>query len=686
MTSYPTNHNLERTHERINELRSQVNHHDDRYYRLHQPEISDAEYDRLFRQLLELESEFPALISVDSPTQRVAGQPAEGFETVAHAQPMLSLGNVFEVDELLGWHTRVSRMLERDQFAIVCEPKIDGVAIALTYERGLLTHGATRGDGLRGDDITANLRTIRSIPLGIHTARESQLLEVRGEVYMSRAEFERLNEQRDQAGEQPYMNPRNTAAGSLRQLDPAITASRRLDVFAYQIGSFDGDDIPARSQWDALRWLSNSGFPTNPHTARFESINRVADYCSEWADRRDQLEYEIDGVVVKIDDFALQRQLGEAGRDPRWATAFKLPSTQVVTRLRAIDVSVGRTGVLTPFAILDPVVVSGATLGVATLHNEEQIRIKDIRVGDEVIIQRAGDVIPQVINPVISSRKNSGRGMRRFRMPNRCPACQAQIQKDPGEASHYCPNRKCAAQLARLVEHYGSRAAMDIEGLGAKLSDLLVARGFVQSLPDLYVLHHRRDDLLSLERIGEKTLDALFSNIEASKTRPLRFLLVGLGIPHVGAETATTLAVHFGDITALRAAESSELEEMDGIGTIVAKAVHRYLHDGEYHEEIERLRQAGVRTSDEITARGGPLDGDTITITGALEHWSRNQVEALIKQLGGRVTNSVTKGTTYLVTGTGGGAKRSRAEDLGITILSEKEFLALLIKRDWKEG
>ena len=686
MTSHRPQRDLEHARERAEELRSQVDYHDDRYHRLHQPEISDAEYDRLFRRLLELEAEFPELITLDSPTRRVSGQPSEGFESVEHRQPMLSLSNAFDVEELRTWHERVARLLEREQFAIVCEPKIDGVAIALTYERGLLTRGATRGDGLRGDDITPNLRTIRSLPLGVQADGAPAAFEVRGEVYMSRAEFERLNEERAAGGDQLYMNPRNTAAGSLRQLDPAVTASRRLGVFAYQIGWFEDGRAPAASQWEALRWLAAAGFPTNPHADRFESIEGVAEFCAAWSERRDQLEYEIDGVVVKVDDFSLQRQLGEAGREPRWAIAFKLPSEQVVTRLLRIDVSVGRTGVLTPFAMLEPVVVGGVTVAVATLHNEEQIRLKDIRAGDEVIVQRAGDVIPQVIGPVLSRRKNGGRGMRRFHMPELCPECETPVEKDPEQAARRCPNRNCPAQLAKLLEHYASRGSMDIEGLGEKLSARLVDLGFVRGLADLYALPERREEMLALDRIGEKLLDGLFANIEASKQRPLRRLLVALGIRHVGGETATALAIRFGSMAALRAASIDELAAMDGVGPIVAEAVHRYLQDSEYSAEIERLADAGVRMDDEVAARGGALDGETLVVTGALDRWSRNQVEALIKQLGGRVGSAVTKSTTHLVAGGGGGAKRSKAEDLGTPILSEQEFVELLRQRGWDEA
>ena len=677
---------LERARTRAEALRSQIRHHDYQYYVLNEPEIGDSDYDRLLRELVAVEAESPELITPGSPTQRVAGQLSEGFATVDHRAPMLSLGNVFDAGELREWHARVARLLERDHFAMVCEPKIDGVAISLTYQDGRFARGATRGDGLRGDEITANLRTIRSLPLALQVEDVQRVLEVRGEVYMSKAEFERLNEQRAEAGEQLYMNPRNTAAGSLRQLDPAVTASRRLDVFAYQIGWIESGRQPTASQWETLRWMAQAGFPTNPHAERFETIDEVAEFCARWVDRRDQLAYEIDGVVVKVDEVALQRQLGTVGREPRWATAYKLPSEQAVTRLKRIDVSVGRTGVLTPFAVLEPVVVGGVTVSVATLHNEDQVRLKDIRKGDDVIVQRAGDVIPQVIGPVLSRRKNGGRGMRRFKMPRRCPVCGTPVARDTDEAAHYCPNRDCPAKLAKLVEHYSSRGGVDIEGFGEQLSFRLVDLGLIRSLPDLYALPDRREQLLDLDGVGEKTLDSLFANIEASKRQPLRRLLVALGIRHVGHETATALAMHFGTMDALRAATLEEIETIDGIGPIVAEAVHDYLQDADYSAQIDRLAEAGVRMDDETSAGGGLLQGEVLVVTGALERWSRNEAEALIKQLGGRVGGSVTGKTTYLVSGAGGGQKRTKAEELGTPVLSEQEFVALLEERGWGEA
>jgi DNA ligase (NAD+) len=650
---------------------------------LAEPEIGDSEYDRLYRELVDLEAAYPELITPESPTQRVGGQPAEGFATVEHREPMLSLSNVFDGEELAAWHARVSRLVEREQFPMVCEPKIDGLAIALVYRGGRFVQGATRGDGRRGEDITSNLRTIRSLPLQASIEDPPAAFEVRGEVYLSRAEFERLNQQRAAAGEQLYMNARNTAAGSVRQLDPAVTARRNLGLLVYSLGWSEGP-MPVRSQWEALEWMAKAGFPTSPHAERFETLEEVVNFCEAWIERRDTLDYEIDGVVVKVDDFALQRQLGIVGREPRWATAHKFPAEQAVTRLKEIQVSVGRTGVLTPFAALEPVFVGGANVSLATLHNEDQIRLKDIRPGDDVIVQRAGDVIPEVVGPVLSRRE--GRTLEPWVMPSECPVCGTAVQRDPGEARYYCPNRDCPVQLARQLEHYASRGAMDIEGLGEQMSFMLVQMELVKTLSDLYSLHEKREELLAIKGIGAKTLDALFARIEASKQQPLSRLLIGLTIRHVGGETARLLARHFGTMAALRAASIEDLDALDAVGPTVAVAVYQSLHDERTSALIDRLAEAGVRMDEDISARGGTLEGLTIVVTGALDRWSRNEVEDLIKRLGGRVGSAITRKTDYLVTGEGGGSKRSKAEQLGTPILEEDGFLELLRERGWTEG
>ncbi len=690
MTAEPTQRDLEQARLDIEELRARIRHHDHRYYVLNQPEVGDTEYDLLFRQLVDIEARFPELVTPDSPTQRVAGEPSPAFEAVTHHEPMLSLGNVFDGDELRAWHARVARLIERDDFAMVCEPKIDGLAISLTYRLGRLEVGATRGDGFRGDDITANLRTIRSVPLSVAStdaALPPGAFEVRGEVYMSKAEFARLNAERAAAAEPLYMNPRNTAAGSLRQLDPTVTASRRLELLAYQLGWLEDETNASRptTHWDALEWMRAAGFPVSAEVRRVATIDDAVAFCSEWARRRDSLPFGIDGVVIKVDEIELQRQLGVVGREPRWATAYKFPAEQAVTRLRDIQVSIGRTGVLTPFAVLEPVFVGGATVSMATLHNEEQVRLKDVRIGDDVIVQRAGDVIPEVVGPVLSRREGRADGeLREFAMPTRCPSCETPVQKDPEQAATYCPNRRCPVKIARSLEHFASRGAMDIEGLGEQLCARLVQFGFVATLADVYALPSKGEELLALDGIGPKTVESLTARIDESKTRPMRRLLVALGIRHVGGETATALATQFGSMAAIRAASIEELSAVDGIGPIVAQAVYDYLHDDEYAALVDALAAAGVRMDDERAARGGPLDGQTFVVTGSLTRWSRDGAETLIKALGGRVGGSVTKTTTYLVAGEGGGSKRARAETLGTTVFDEQQFVDHLRERGWK--
>ncbi|MCK9495023.1 MAG: NAD-dependent DNA ligase LigA [Dehalococcoidia bacterium] len=685
-------HEYEAARERVEELRTRIRYHDYRYYTLAEPEIGDSQYDALMRELRTLEEQYPELLEPDSPTQRVAGEPTAGFAVVEHREPMLSLSNVFERDELFAWRQRMVRLVEREEFRYVCEPKIDGLAISLVYRNGRFEYGSTRGDGLRGEDITSNLRTIRTIPLVLNGApadgppvdgEPSALpaaFEVRGEVYLSKEEFRRLNEQRAEAGEQLYMNPRNTAAGSLRQLDPRVTATRRLNLFVYQLGWVEGDR-PVTSHSEAIAWLRSLGFPTNPLTETFDDIEQVAAFCEGWVDRREALDYDIDGVVIKVDDLATQRALGVVGREPRWATAWKFPAEQAVTRLKAIQVSVGRTGVLTPFAVLEPVFVGGVTVSMATLHNLDHLRGLDIRAGDDVIVQRAGDVIPQVVGPVLSQRK--GRDLPVFEMPDACPVCGTPVAHDEGDAAYYCPNRACPTKLARLIEHFTSRGALDIEGFGEERSAMLVGRGFVSSLADLYDLPEKREALLEVDKIGAKTLDLMFAELEKSKQQPLHRLLIALGIRHVGSETARALARHFGSMQALRHAALEEIQAVDGIGPIVAEAVYEYLHDEEYAALVDALAAHGLRMDEDVAARGGILEGETIVITGSLDRWSRNEIEEFIKSLGGKVTGSVSKKTSFVVAGDGGGSKRDKAEALGVEIQDESGFVGLLRERGW---
>ncbi len=684
---------LEAARARVEDLRAQIRHHDHRYYTLSQPEIGDTQYDLLFRELRDLEARFPDLVTPDSPTQRVSGEATVEFTGVQHREPMLSLNNVFNAEELTAWYARAVRRIERENLRFVCEPKIDGLAISLVYENGRFVQGATRGDGLRGEDITANLRTLRSIPLVLNAPPASlpRAFEVRGEVYMSKAEFARLNGERRIAGEQLYMNPRNTAAGSLRQLDPKITASRRLDLFVYQLGWVEGDR-PVDSHSAAMSWLGGLGLPTNPLTQTFAGIDAVARFCEGWVEQRDALEYGIDGVVIKIDDYNAQRELGVVGREPRWAVAWKFPAEQAVTRLRQIEVSVGRTGVLTPFAALEPVFVGGANVSMATLHNLDHIHELDIRAGDDVIVQRAGDVIPQVVAPVLSRREGREADLVPFAMPSTCPVCGGEVRRNENEAAYYCTNRRCPAQLSRGVEHFASRGAMDIEGFGEKMAFQLVdtlrpdsTHHYIETLSDIYALPALRDELLTIPRIGEKKLDALFANIESSKQQPLSRLLVAITMRHVGTETARALARHFGTMTALREAALEDLQAVNDIGPIVAESVYDFMRDPENAALIDRLVIAGVRMDEDTTALGGPLEGLSIVVTGSLDRWSRNEVEELITRLGGKVSGAVSKKTSFVVAGEGGGSKREKAETLGVVLLDEAAFLERLRADGWAD-
>jgi len=668
---------------RVEELRAQINYHDYRYYVLDQPEISDAEYDALMRELRELEARHPELVTPDSPTQRVSGQAVTTFEAVQHREPLLSLANAFGEEEFMAWYRRASALAERTDFALVCEPKIDGLAVALVYEDGRFVQGATRGNGMVGENVTPNLRTIRSIPLTLHSDAPRRF-EVRGEVYMTKRGFERLNDERARENEERrargqaelplFASPRNSAAGSLRQQDPNVTASRPLDIFIYQLGWSEDGGTPS-THWDTLQWLAGLGFKVNPHVRRVANAEEALRYVREWEDKRESLDYEIDGVVIKVDDLGLQRAMGFVGREPRWAVAFKFPPTQATTRLLRIDVNVGRTGSLNPFAVLEPVVVAHATVKLATLHNEDDIRRKDIREGDVVIVQRAGEVIPQVVGPVVSRRTGAEKV---FEMPKECPVCHTPVVRPPGEAMSYCPNRACPAQIFRLLLHFAQ--ALDIEGMGEALCDQLLRRGLVKDLSDVFYL--KLEDLLKLERMGEKSARKLLANIEKSKTTPLPLLLFGLGIRHVGFETAGLLADHFGSVDAIARASVDELASVPTIGPKTAESVYQYFHDEQNLAMIERLRAAGVRL--EATgpaARGGPLQGLTIVVTGTLSRWSRNEVESTIRRLGGAVGSSVTKKTDYVVAGENPGSKLAKAEQYGVPVLDEEAFVRLLRER-----
>jgi DNA ligase (NAD+) len=657
---------------RVEELRSEINLHNYRYYVLDDPLVSDAEYDALMRELRELESRFPELISPDSPTQRVSGEPSERFEPVRHRVPMLSLANAFSGDELRDWHRRVLRFAEQDQVTMVCEPKIDGLAIALIYERDKFVQGATRGNGVQGENVTVNLRSIHRLPRRL-TGAVPERIEVRGEVYMTKRGFEKLNEERGEAGLPLFANPRNSAAGSLRQLDPRITASRPLDLWVYGVGWTDGGATPP-THYGTMHWLESLGFPVNPEMRRFESIDDVVEFCSSWTEERERLPYEIDGIVVKVDSLALQEQLGSIGREPRWAIAFKFPATQATTRLRSIEVNVGRTGSLNPYAVLDPVVIGGATVSKATLHNEEDIRRKDIREGDIVIVQRAGEVIPQIVAPVVVRRNGTETP---YSLPPNCPVCQTPIERPPGEAMAYCPNNACPAQIFRLLTHFVSREAMDIDGIGESLAATLLERGLVRTPADLFDL--TEEQLLTLDRMGTKSAENVTRAITQSKSRSLSRLIFALGIRHVGAETAMLLADHFGSLRELESATLVELEQVEGIGPIVAASVESYFRNAASQEMLRHLDRAGVNTkSGSAPARSMPLAGQQFVLTGSLSSLTRGQAEEKLKRLGASIGSAVTKKTSSLILGDEPGSKLERAQKLGTRVLNEGDFLELL--------
>ncbi len=680
---------------RSEELRARIAYHEHRYFVLDQPEISDAKFDALMRELRALEEQHPELITPDSPTQRVGGAPVETFGIVQHRVPLLSLANAFGADDLRAWHKRVTNLLERDAFAMVCEPKIDGLAVSLLYVDGILNTAATRGDGSRGENITPNIRTIRSIPQKMPKGGADKdytgvpaSFEVRGEVFMTKSGFERVNKERGERGEALFASPRNSAAGSVRQKDPAVTASRPLDAFIYQLGGcWPTKDTrgksgigpgarPKATHGETLAWLKKRGFKINPHIKRFDALDGVIAFCEEWAAKRDSLDYEIDGIVIKIDDLGLQDDLGAVGREPRWAVAYKFPPMQATTLLERIEVNVGRTGTLNPFAVLTPVRIAGVTVKLATLHNEDDIRRKDIRAGDIVIVQRAGDVIPQIVGPVLSKRAANAR---RFSMPKRCPACKTPVLHPEGEAAYYCPNRACPAQRMRLLEHFVGRGAMDIDGIGESLAFALLESGLVRDGADLYALPQKRDALLALERLGAKSVDSVLKSIEASKTRPLAQILVALGIRHVGGEVAVALANHFGGIDALMEATAEEITEISGIGPRIAESVREWFALDDNRAVVEKLRAAGVNLREESGgAREGALSGLTIVVTGRLDAFSRNEAEALVKRHGAKIGGSVTKKTDYVVTGAEPGSKLAKAEKLGVRVLDEAAFLALL--------
>ena len=658
---------------RLAELRSAINRHNHLYFVLDQPEVSDAEYDAMMRELRAIEDERPELVTPDSPTQRVGEAPAAGFAEVQHSRPMLSLANAFDDDEFLAWHRRVADLLEREEFEMVCELKYDGLAVALTYEERVFVRGATRGNGLVGEDVTSNLRTIRSIPLRVLGEAPARF-EVRGEVYFPKSEFRKFNEDREAQGLQTYANPRNTAAGSLRQLDPRNTAQRPLDIFVYSIGYSEG--VAYDTQWDTLEALAGLGFRVNGNNRLARSKQEALDFYHEWLEKFEELDYGCDGVVVKVNELDYQRHLGDVGREPRWAIAYKFPATQVVTQLLDIRVNVGRTGSINPYAVLEPVVIGGATVKQATLHNQDYIRSKDLLIGDWVVVERAGEVIPQIVS--VDTGRRAG-DERPFEMPTTCPVCGGPIVRPEGESMSYCANPACPAQVVRLLEHFVSRGAMDIEGMGGKTGAALIEQGLVQDVADLYYLE--KESLLNLERMAEKSASNLLAGVERSKSRPLSRVLVALGIGHVGSEVGDLLARHFGTMEALMAATEEDLAAIPTVGPKIAASVVAYFCSDANRKVIDKLRDAGVRLADEERAERSEqvLAGLRFVVTGRLPGFSRSEIEGRIKDLGGSVGSSVSRKTSYLVAGEDAGSKLADAERLGVEVLDEEMFLKLAL-------
>jgi DNA ligase (NAD+) len=661
--------------ERVEELRQQVEYHLYRYHVLDDPELSDAAYDVLYDELVALEEEHPELRAPDSPTQRVGAPPADGFRKVAHLSPMGSLEKVTTAEALSKWEQDVRKRLGSEEpIVYVIEPKVDGSAVSLVYENGVFVRGATRGDGERGEDVTANLRTIDAIPLRMRLPdgeAPPALLEVRGEIYFPLAGFDRFNEAQIAADRKPAPNARNAAAGSLRQLNPAVTAARPLSIFVYGVG-VRGADGPA-SQWETLEWLRERGFRTNPDAQRLESIEEVAEACAAWEARRRDLGYEIDGIVIKVDSFAQQETLGSLHSRPRFSRAYKWAPTAAVTRLLKIQVRVGRTGVLNPLAELEPVQVGGVTVSSATLHNEDDIRRKDIRVGDLVVVQRAGDVIPQVVGPAGAHEP----GSKPWRMPKRCPLCNTAIVRAEGEVAHRCPNRACPSRGLETLQHWVG-GAMDIENVGGNTVSKLWEEGLVRSLPDLYRLNV--EQLEAVEGYGEISATRAIESIQRSKEQPFARVLFGLNIPKVGWVTARNLVRHFGSAEALVAATQDELQEVEGVGPDRAVLIGEWFEDEENRALLDELRAVGVRLTGEREERPaeGPLTGSQYVITGTLEGYKREEAKEALEALGAKVTDSVSKKTTGVIVGDSPGSKAAKAEKLGVPVLSEDDLRALL--------
>jgi DNA ligase (NAD+) len=672
----------EKTSARYEELKAQVNFHNYRYHVLDAPLISDLEYDRLLNELKRIEADHPDWVTSDSPTQRAGAKPADRFEKIRHPRAILSLANAFGADDARAWFERVKKLDDRVEKAkFVVEPKIDGLSVVLHYRDGLFAQGATRGDGEIGEDITSNLRTIRAIPLKIPVDSDQlsvvsvpKYLVVRGEAFIPNKDFEELNRKLEEAGEKTYLNPRNTAAGSLRQLDPQLTASRPLTLLVYQIIYSEGGEVPT-SQWEILEYLKALGFPVTDVAKRFDDLDSAIAYTETWNKGRDALDYEADGMVIKIDDLTLAADLGFVGKDPRGAIAFKFPAREVTTTLNDIGVAVGRTGVLTPYAMLEPVEIGGVVVERATLHNFDFIAEKDIRVGDRVLVKRAGEVIPYIIGPVIDARSGKEKA---YKPPTKCPACSQAVEHFEGEVAWYCVNAACPAQLVRNIEHFVSRGAMDIVGLGIKIVEQLIASGLVKDAADLFTL--KKEQLLELEGFAEKKAENLLGSLNQAKAQSLNRLIAALGIHGVGEVMAGDLSRAFGNLSALSKASTEELQQIEGVGPNIAESIVDWFAQPANQNVVKKLKAAGVDPSvhlSEASKQAGKLSGLTFVVTGTLPTLTREGVKELIESNGGKVTDSVSKKTSYLVLGENPGSKAEKAKSLGVKILDEADLRKL---------
>ena len=662
---------------RVDELRKLINYHNDVYYNQGKQEISDREFDKLLEELIELERENPNLITPDSPTQKVGGKPIDGFVTVKHRKPMLSIDNSYNPNELKDFDKRVRKALPGEKVRYVVELKIDGVAISITYENGQFAMGLTRGNGVQGDDVSHNLKTIREIPRKLKTSKTPTLFEARGEVYMTRAELVRINKGREKRGEQPYANPRNLTAGTLKLLDPKICAERKLQLFSYALGALEGIEVKTHS--DSLKILKEFGLPVNPNVEAFDDIDGVIDYCLSWADKRADLPYETDGMVVKVDSLDQQERLGATSKAPRWVVAYKFAAEQGITKLTSIIVEIGKHGTLTPVANLEPVQLAGTTVKRASLHNADFIKSKDIRVGDTVVVEKAGEIIPYIVRSEADARTGKEK---KFQFPKTCPSCGSPVERDAKGAFYRCTaGAKCGDRRKRLIRSYAAKGAMDIEGLGEKMVDVLVDANLISSIPDLYTL--KLESLTKLERMGKKSAQNLLDGIESSKSRGLAKVLAGLAIEHVGSSVAELLATEFGSMDALQKASAEKLVKISGVGEVMAQDIVKYFADQAHQQVIEKLKAAGVKltqVSKPSPAQSGGVDlsGKSFVVTGTLENYSRDGIETKIKELGGKTSGSVSSKTDYLVAGENAGSKLAKAQSLGVTVLSETEFEKLI--------